>query len=158
MRKAVILLAMLGVVGVLATQAAAAAKPTVTVTATTVKAGVVTVSVRLSAWKLYPGRVGKRPNAANGGHWHLFVDGVYASASGRLTAKTKALKAGKHRIWAELANNDHSRLKPPVRSRTVIVTVPAAAPGTTTPGTTTPGTTTDGAGTTTDPGSGGYVY
>ena len=86
--------------------------------------GIVTVTVTISGWKLYPARVGKKPNMANGGHWHLFVDGKYNNFSAKATTgKTVALKKGTHKIFVALANNDHSPLKPPVTSRTITVKV-----------------------------------
>jgi hypothetical protein len=82
--------------------------------------GIVTVTVRISGWKMYPARVGKRPNKPNGGHWHIFVDGKYNSYSANATTgKTGALKKGVHTISVALANNDHSPLAPPVKSRTI---------------------------------------
>jgi hypothetical protein len=86
--------------------------------------GIVTVTVKINGWKMYPARVGKKPNKPGGGHWHIFVDGKYNNASASAaTGKTVVLKSGSHKIFAELANNDHSLLKPPVVSRTVTVKV-----------------------------------
>lgn len=129
MRRTVMLLAALGAAAVLVSQAAASPKPSVAVTGTTVKGRVVTVTVRLSNWRLLPRLVGKKPNSAGGGHWHIFVDGKYNSAVAALRGVTTKLTAGSHRIVAELANNDHSRLSPPVRSAAVKVTVTVTSAG-----------------------------
>lgn len=127
MHRTVMLLAVLVAAAVLVAQAAASPKPKVAVTGTTVKGGVVTVTVRLTNWKLLPALVGKKPNSAGGGHWHIFVDGKYNSAVAARRGVTTKLAAGAHRIVVELANNDHSRLRPPVRSAAVTVTVTAPA-------------------------------
>ena len=119
------------VAAALAVPASAAGKPTVAVTGTTVKEGVVTVAVRITGWKLLPALVGKSPNTPGGGHWHVFVDGKYNAAVAAARGVTHRLAPGAHTISAELANNDHSRLSPPVRSAAVKVTVaaPSAAAG-----------------------------
>ena len=129
MRRTVMLLAALGVVAALVAQAAAAGRPSVTLTGSSVKGGVVTVTVRLSNWKLLPALVGKKPNAADGGHWHIFVDGKYNNAAAATKGITTKLAPGSHTILVELAHNDHSRLSPPVRSAAVTVTVAGAAGG-----------------------------
>ena len=86
--------------------------------------GIVTVTVKINGWKMYPALVGKKPNRPNGGHWHIFVDGKYNNASASTTSgKTVVLKKGVHKIYVELANNDHSLLSPPAVSRTVTVKV-----------------------------------
>ena len=86
--------------------------------------GIVTVTVKINGWKMYPALVGKKPNRPSGGHWHIFVDGKYSNASANATTgKTVVLTKGTHKVYAELANNDHSLLSPPVVSRTVTVKV-----------------------------------
>lgn len=127
MRRTVMPLAVLAAAALLAVPAAAAGKPAVTVTGTTVKGGIVTVAVRITGWKLLPARVGKKPNTPGGGHWHVFVDGKYNNAVAATRGATTKLAPGAHTIRAELANNDHSRLSPPVRSVAVKITVAAAA-------------------------------
>ncbi|HEY6963246.1 MAG TPA: hypothetical protein VI408_15275 [Gaiellaceae bacterium] len=84
----------------------------------------IVVHVQIEHWKMLPSRVGKKPNSPTGGHWHVFVDGKYNNFSANATTG-KALKvtAGWHIVQAELANNDHSELKPPVKSRTMRVHV-----------------------------------
>ena len=126
MRRLIPLVVALALAAVLAAQAgAAAAAPSISITGTAVSDGVVTVKVAVSNFKLLPGSIGKKPNVAGAGHWHVFVDGTYNNASGAASGVTKKLSAGKHTIWVELANNDHSRLAPSVRSASVTVTVPA---------------------------------
>lgn len=85
---------------------------------------VVQVNVRITGWKMLPTRVGKKPNSATGGHWHIFVNGKYNNFSANAhTGKTLKLKHGTYRISAELANNDHSELFPPVKSKSMTVKV-----------------------------------
>ena len=93
--------------------------------------GVVTVTVKITGWKMYPALVGKKKNKPNGGHWHIFVDGKYNNASASATTgKTLVLKNGSHKIYAELANNNHSLLSPPVTSKTTTITVGGSGGGT----------------------------
>lgn len=103
----------------------AGTKPSVVITGTSVKDGVVTVKVRIAGWKLYAARMGKAPNAADGGHWHVLVDGKTGTMAAAPSARTRALAAGTHRIVAELVHNDHSSLSSAVRSAAVTVTVSA---------------------------------
>ncbi len=126
MRRIAVLLTMLGVACALATQAGAAGKPSISIVRTGVKAGAVTVTVKVANWRLLPAQIGKQPNAVDGGHWHLYVDGKYVAASGALTAASAKLSSGAHRLRVELVNNDHSRLAPPVGSATVTVKVTTA--------------------------------
>ena len=92
--------------------------------------GVVTVRVSIAGWKMYPTLVGKAPKL-DGGHWHIYVNGRYnnfsTSATRGQTKPTKKLGPGEYRIGAVLANNNHTELKPKVRSAPVIVTVESAA-------------------------------
>lgn len=108
----------------------AATAPSISIARTSVKDGAVVVTAAISGWKLLPARVGKKPNAPGGGHWHIFGDGKYVNFSAARTGTTKRLAAGDHTIVVELANNDHSSLSPRVRSAPVKVTVPAAAAAT----------------------------
>ena len=126
MRRIAVLLTMLGVACALAAQAGAAGKPSISIVRTGVTAGAVTVTVKVENWRLLPAQIGKKPNEADGGHWHLYVDGKYVAASGTLTAATAKLSSGAHRLRVELVNNDHSSLAPPVGSATVTVKVAAA--------------------------------
>lgn len=112
---------------VAAVPAGAATAPSISIARTSVKDGTVVVTAAISGWKLLPARVGKKPNAPGGGHWHIFVDGKYVNFSAARTGTTKRLAAGDHTIVVELANNDHSSLSPRVRSAPVKVTVPPAA-------------------------------
>jgi hypothetical protein len=85
---------------------------------------VVQVNVRITSWQMLPTRVGKKPNSASGGHWHIFVNGKYNNFSANAhTGKTLKLKHGTYRISAELANNDHSELSPPVKSKSMTIKV-----------------------------------
>lgn len=108
---------------------AATARSIAIVKATPGSNGVVTITVRITGWTMLPGRVGRKPNSATGGHWHIYVDGKYngVSANAR-TGKTRPLKQGSHVIRVELANNDHSSLGPRVRSRGVTVKVVPPTP------------------------------
>jgi hypothetical protein len=88
--------------------------------------GKILVTVKITGWKMYPKLVGSTstPTRPNGGHWHIFVDGKYDNFSASPTTGTAIkVKAGKHTVYAELANNNHSSLKPAVKSNTVHVTV-----------------------------------
>lgn len=98
--------------------------PAVSITKATATRGVVALRVRIADFRMYPALVGKRPNKPDGGHWHILVDGKYnnASASASL-GKTLKLEPGSRRIVVELANNDHSSLTPPVRSKRVTVRI-----------------------------------
>ena len=42
---------------------------------------IVQATVRITGWKMIPSKVGKKPNSATGGHWHLFVNGKYNNFS-----------------------------------------------------------------------------
>jgi len=82
------------------------------------------VTVRIHDWKMLPSRVGKKPNSATGGHWHVFIDGKYNNFSANATTgKALKVKSGWHTVMAELANNDHSELSPPRKSKTMRVHV-----------------------------------
>ena len=70
-----------------------------------------------------PRSVGTRPSPGSG-HWHIYVNGKYSNYSiDPFKGFTKAnLRSGRtYKIYAELANNDHSSLKPAIRSNTVTV-------------------------------------
>jgi hypothetical protein len=83
---------------------------------------VAVLTVKITGWKMYPALVGKSTNKSNGGHWHIFVDGKYNNYSANpTTGKSLKLKPGWHKVQAELANDDHSELSPPVKSKTLRV-------------------------------------
>lgn len=110
--------------------AAAAPKPSISIVGVSQVNGVVTVSVKIVGWKMYPKLVGKKRRSADGGHWHIFVDGRYNGFSAsRTLGRTTKLAAGAHTIRVELAHNDHSLLRPAVRSRAVRVDVAAPPEG-----------------------------
>jgi hypothetical protein len=76
------------------------------------KNGTVTVFVKIHGWKMYPALVGKKANKADGGHWHIFVNGKYNIYSANATkGVTTKLKKGDYKITVALANNDHSPVK-----------------------------------------------
>jgi hypothetical protein len=84
----------------------------------------VQVNVRITGWKMLPTRVGKKPNSATGGHWHIFVNGKYNNFSANAhTGRTLKLEHGTYKIQVELANNDHSELSPPVKSKAMTIKV-----------------------------------
>jgi hypothetical protein len=127
-------LTVIGLVALLAalvsTQAFATTKSSVVKRSITLKsvkeaAGhTVVASVSITGWKMLPSRVGKKPNSKIGGHWHLFVNGKYNNATASpTTGKSLKLKPGTYKISAELANNDHSELSPPVKSKTLTIKV-----------------------------------
>jgi hypothetical protein len=86
------------------------------------------VRVRISGWRMYPllgaGAL-PRHNRSDGGHWHLYVDGEYASASNDHIAHTWYLDPGSHAVRAQLTNVDHTPLEGPSNwSQAVTITVP----------------------------------
>jgi hypothetical protein len=83
----------------------------------------VTARVRIGGWKMFPALIGSRFDRPDGGHWHLYVDDRYIGGTAQFTY-TIELPAGLHRLQAELVNNDHSPLRPPVFSHIVRVHVP----------------------------------
>jgi hypothetical protein len=95
----------------------------ITIVSARVVGHVVTVRVRIVGWKLFPTLIGSPVNRPDGGHWHLFVDGRYIGGTGRLTY-TIELPSGVHQVRGELVNNNHTALRPPVFSPSVIVRVP----------------------------------
>lgn len=125
MRK---LAALVAIVMLAAIGAAAAARahgtPSITLLSAKATGHTIIVTVRIRDWKMLPSRVGKKPNSTEGGHWHIFVDGKYNNFSANATTG-KALKvpAGWHTVTAELANNDHSELSPPRKSKSLRVHV-----------------------------------
>lgn len=158
MRRALTLLVTLGLTGVLAGAAGAALPRTIAIVGSSTSGGIVTVKVKIGGWKLYPARVGKKPNAADGGHWHIFVDGKYNNFAATTTGRTLKLAPGSHTIRAELANNDHSSLKPRVQSGSVTVTIAAATTPAPPAATTAPAPTTTAPPATTTAGGGGNPY
>jgi hypothetical protein len=127
-RLIVIALAALPAV-LLSTQADAMTKRPVSrsITLVSVREGsghTVVATVRITGFKMIPSRVGKKPNSAIGGHWHIFVNGKYNNFSANAkTGRTTKLKAGTYKIQVELANNDHSELSRPVKSKTMTIKV-----------------------------------
>jgi hypothetical protein len=105
-------------------QAGAATRSITILSVREVKGGIVRVDVRITGWRMIPARVGKKPNSATGGHWHILVNGKYNNFSANArTGTTTKLRHGTYRIQAELANNDHSELNPPVRSKVKTIRV-----------------------------------
>lgn len=89
-----------------------------------VSGSMVQATVRVTGFKMIPSKVGKKPNSPTGGHWHIFVNGKYNNFSANAkTGKTLKLKPGTYKIQTELANNDHSELSPPVKSKTMSIKV-----------------------------------
>jgi hypothetical protein len=125
-KKVLVLVAAAVAAAILVAQTGAASGRSITlVSARATSSGIVVVHVRITGWKMYPALVGKQTNKPDGGHWHIFVDGKYNNFSANATVgKTLKLKAGWHTLQAELANDDHSELKPPVKSKTMRVHVP----------------------------------
>jgi len=88
------------------------------------KGGTVTVFVKVRGWKMYPKLVGKKTNKANGGHWHIFVNGKYNTYSANATkGTTLKLKKGDYKITVALANDDHSPVKGTHASKAVTAMV-----------------------------------
>ena len=124
MRKTAALVAVV----LLATIGAAAARahgtPGITLLSAKASGHTIVVTVRVHDWKMFPSRVGKKPNSTEGGHWHVFVDGKYNNFSANAhTGKALKVKAGWHTVRVELANNDHSELSPPRKSKSMRVHV-----------------------------------
>jgi Family of unknown function (DUF6130) len=86
------------------------------------------VRVRIRGWKMYPvlgAGATQRHNRPDGGHWHLYVDGEYASASNDDLAHTWYLRPGTHAVNAQLTNVDHTPLGGEDHwSQTVQISVP----------------------------------
>ena len=88
--------------------------------------GTVTVFVKVRGWKMYPALVGKKTNKADGGHWHIFVNGKYNNYSANATkGVTLKLKHGDYKITAALANDDHSPVKGTHPTKAISVMVDA---------------------------------
>jgi hypothetical protein len=62
-------------------------------------------------------------NVAGEGHYHVFVDGAYATYSTDTTVIVNGIDPGEHEVYVELVNNDHSSLADPVYSETTTITV-----------------------------------
>lgn len=121
-------LAALAAVVVVSTAAAAVASahgtPAIALLSAKASGHTIVVHVRIHDWKMLPARVGKKPNSSEGGHWHVFVDGKYNNFSASATTgRALKVKAGWHTVQVELANNDHSELRPAVKSRKLRVHV-----------------------------------
>lgn len=114
----------------MAAAAGVAVKRSIAITGTSESGGVVTVKVKISGWKMYPALMGAKTKSADGGHWHIYVDGQYnVGLANAKSGRTTKLAEGKHALYVELVNNDHSSLAPPVRSRPVSVTIAATSGG-----------------------------
>lgn len=110
------------------TDSQAAGARSIRILETSESGGVVTLRVKITGWKMYPARVGKKPSR-DGGHWAIFVDGRRNAISTSATVgRTKALADGTHQVAAVLVNNDDSQLRPPVRSGSRSVRVGASEP------------------------------
>lgn len=94
----------------------------------------VTLHVRFSHFKVSGQDLGHAAKVGEG-HWHVLVDGMYATASTASTATLSGLAPGPHMIEAQLANNDHSPLAPPAYYD-LFVTVRGGPSSTTSPGST----------------------
>lgn len=73
----------------------------------------VMLHARISGFTLSGAEIGHKAMAGMG-HWHVLIDGAYVTASAGPTALLSGLAPGPHLIEAQLANNDHSPLAPPV--------------------------------------------
>ena len=70
-----------------------------------------------------PKSVGTPPSPGSG-HWHIYVDGKYSNLSiDPFKGFTAAnLKSGRtYKIQAQLVNNNHTALKPPIVSNIILV-------------------------------------
>ena len=92
--------------------------------ATAAKNGSIAVRVTIVGWKMYPKLLGKPFRLDDGGHWVMMVDGRCNNVSTNNTkGSTKPLKSGKHKLRAQLANNDGSYLIPRAKSNIVTVKI-----------------------------------
>jgi hypothetical protein len=66
------------------------------------------VHVSITGWRMYP--LYERAARPDGGHWELYVDSEYVSASNDGVAHTPPLLEGEHQIWAWLVDNDGTPL------------------------------------------------
>jgi hypothetical protein len=75
--------------------------------------GCVTLRLRLYGWQMYPGQVGSPVNQADGGHYHVYVNGKYHNfGSNPNRARACGLAGGRsYSLRVILANNDHSELR-----------------------------------------------
>ncbi|MBI4287920.1 MAG: cupredoxin domain-containing protein [Chloroflexi bacterium] len=89
----------------------------------------VAVAVEIKGLDVDASSIGSSTNKAGSGHWHLLLDGKLVGPQGKLQNILKDLAAGSHTFKAELHNNDHSALAPPVEdSVTFTVTLPPPPP------------------------------
>jgi len=85
-----------------------------------------TVTVDIQNFILEPSLVGGDPEEGHG-HWHLNIDGAYYDYSAYDSLEVASgLTPGSHTFQAELVNNNHTSLDPPVQSQ--LVTVDVGAP------------------------------
>jgi len=129
---ALTLVAAVAALSLVAAGGAATTKPAATmheisITKFTVnKSGTVTVFVKIRGWKMYPALVGKKTNKADGGHWHIYVNGKYNTYSANATkGTTTKLKKGDYKITVALANDDHSPVKGTHPSKAITAMVDA---------------------------------
>ena len=105
--------------------------PTLTILSPTegqvITGSAVTVTIQVTNFTLAPGSIGGA-NQPGQGHWHLILDGGAPQVVGTESFNLTGLTPGAHTIKAELHNNDHSPLSPPVE---VTVNVTVAGPVTT---------------------------
>jgi len=76
------------------------------------RTGCVSLEIQIRGWKMYPGRVGSTLNDADGGHYHVYVNGRYHTFGTNSTrARACGLAGGRtYRLQVVLARNDHSEL------------------------------------------------
>ncbi len=99
--------------------------PTLTILSPTegqvITGSAVTVTIQVTNFTLAPESIGGI-NQPDQGHWHILLDGLFLTPVGTESFNLTGLTPGAHAIKAELHNNDHSPLTPPVEA-TVNVTV-----------------------------------
>ena len=76
------------------------------------KTGCVSLRLDLRGWKMYPGEIGTSTNRADGGHYHIYVNGKYWSASANAKrARACGLATGAtYQLQVVLAYNDHTQI------------------------------------------------
>lgn len=94
--------------------------------------GPIPVRVQVTNFVLAPLSIGQA-NQPGQGHWHLTVDRILVSQVGTESFSLTGLGPGPHTIAAELHNNDHSPLNPPVISTVSVTLALASQPALPTP-------------------------
>ncbi|MBI4289796.1 MAG: hypothetical protein HY671_15385 [Chloroflexi bacterium] len=122
-----------GMYGALKVVGPPAAQPSVKIWAPAQGASVVgpdvVVAAAIRGFDIDASAIGSSANKPGSGHWHLLLDGKLVGPVGKLQSVLKALALGQHTVKAELHNNDHSALTPPVEdSITFNVIAPTPAP------------------------------